>query len=133
MKKVWLTLFLVLALLVVTAGMAAAEELSPNDPVSSEDDGGAVEGEKPDEEKPAVDEQPVKEEPAPDEDYVRPDEEGEIGITAIGIELEEGADVVATAYDNQRTASGFSWAYGAAGAVVILLAAALVSRRKARA
>ncbi len=142
MKKVWLSLFLIVALVFMMAGAAAAadEEFSPDDPVSSEDDVELVEGSLPEEEpaadaEPVVDAEPIQEETAAgDEDFVRPDEEGEVGITAIGIEIEEGADIVATSIESEGAASGFPWVYVGAGAVIILPAAALfLIRRKASA
>jgi LPXTG-motif cell wall-anchored protein len=59
------------------------------------------------------------------------DEGAEVGITAIGIEIEEGADVVATGVDDARQGS-IAWLL-AIGAGVVLLGGGMLVLRKRKA
>ncbi len=126
MKKFLVALVLVAAL-VMAGGVVGAQE--GDEPVSNEPAGDLVDEGKADE---AVTGEPVpgekKEDAGEEADYVRPDVEGEVGITAIGIELEEGADVVATGID--ENGKRLIWVYGGAAAVLVLLGAVFTLRRK---
>jgi hypothetical protein len=125
MKKFFITL-IVLAMLVGAAGVVSA---NPDEPVSNEV-GSDTE--------PAPDEKVVEEEPAaadegleePEADFVRPDEEAEIGITSVDGEEAVDAILYATGINEETNSGKQSWYYMGAGALVLVFAAALALRRK---
>ncbi len=134
MRKKIIAALLLAALILVPAGLAGAT--GPDDPVSSEPEPGAGhdEGDVDATPEPVLEDE---EEPAPDEeapDYVRPDEEGEVGITsAEGEDIAEDAELVWALDDEEAAQKSYTWIYLCAGAAVLLLAGVFFySRKKAK-
>ena len=124
MKKVLITL-MVAAMIVMAAGVVSA---NPDEPVNDEVDAGTdlVEGEE------VVAEEPVtgEKQGEAEEDYVRPDEEGEVGITSEDGMVDE-ALLYATGIGAPSNSNKQSWYYIGAGVLCLLFSAALFLRRKA--
>lgn len=130
-----LAILLLAVLILVPAGLTWAA--GPDDPVSSEqqpdpeqseEDGEVIAEPAPGDPEPASNE----DEKAPD--YVRPEEEGEAGITsAEGEDIAEDAELV-WALGEEGAPKRHTWIYFGAGAVLLLLAGVFFySRKKATA
>lgn len=122
MKKILITL-MVVALVAMAAGVVSA---NPDEPVSDKIGSGTDT---------VQDEKVIKEEPvtgegkAEAEDYVRPSDDGELGITSAE-GLEEEAMAYTAALTEESNPGKQNWIYIGAGALVVLFAAALLLRRK---
>lgn len=130
MKKKVITMLVLAALLLVPAGLAGAT--GPDDPVSSEAEPGAGQDEGAVDAVPEPvleDEEPASDEEAPD--YVRPDEEGEVGITsAEGEDIAGDAELVWALDEDAAAKKSYTWLYLCAGAAVLIFAGIFFYSRK---